>query len=375
MAIINSKLIVGISILIGTCVGAGVLGIPYVAAQAGFLPALIYIILIGGIILLVNLYLGEISLRTIGDHQIPGYAKAYLGKTGRILTEFATVFGIYSALVAYILGMGESLSFLFFGSGLHTLIFGITVGILMSALLWRGAYSLKKYEKIGVAIVLFLLLIIVGLFLGDVDISNLSNFNMANIFVPFGVVLFALMSFHAIPEVRLTIHKNEKSMKKIILTSFFIVILFYILFTLVVVGTQGTNTPQIATLSLGKIFVFLGLFTMFTSYLAMGNALIEDFVFDERVKRKNSWFLASVVPIFLFIIVKSLEGFSFTDILGMGGVISGGLTAVLVLFMVRNAKKKGERKPEYSIPVNWFVITLLILIFVAGVFAELGLFG
>ena len=77
--------IAGLAILIGTAIGAGILGIPYVVAKSGFLIGLGYIILLGLIILLVNLYLGEIILRTKGKHQLGGYAKKYLGKTGAFL--------------------------------------------------------------------------------------------------------------------------------------------------------------------------------------------------------------------------------------------------------------------------------------------------
>ena len=34
--------------------------------------------------MVLNLYVGEITLRTKGNHQLPGYAKRYLGKTGRV---------------------------------------------------------------------------------------------------------------------------------------------------------------------------------------------------------------------------------------------------------------------------------------------------
>jgi len=79
----KKKFWVATSILVGMCIGAGVLGIPYVAAQAGFLVALVYILLIGAIILAVNLYMGEISLRTKGEHQLIGYTKKYLGEKGK----------------------------------------------------------------------------------------------------------------------------------------------------------------------------------------------------------------------------------------------------------------------------------------------------
>ena len=62
---------------------------------------------------------------------------------------------------------------------------------------------------------------------------------------------------------------------------------------------------------------------------------------------------------------------TFTKVLAIGGVVSGGMIAVSVLLMVKNAKKKGNRKPEYSIPVNWFIIGLLSLIFIAGIVFEI----
>ena len=369
----NKKFLVAVSILIGTCIGAGVLGIPYVAAQAGFLVALAYILLIGGIILVVNLYLGEIALRTKGKHQLIGYAKKYLGLRGRRFMEFATIFGIYAAIIAYMLGIGESISFLVFGDSSFTTLFGVLFGVGMSGLLWRGMKALKRFEKIGVSIVLALLLVIIIFFSGQINPSNLIYFNVGSIFLPFGVILFALMSFHAIPEVELVLTNNEKLMKRILITGTLVSVIFYILFALVVVGFKGLETPEIATLALGTVFVFLGIFTMFTSWLALGNALDENFRFDERVKKWKSWILVAFVPILLFLGIRFFEFFSFTKILSVGGVVSGGLMAILILLMIKKAKKKGNRKPEYSMPVNWFVIGFFILIFVLGVLRELWL--
>jgi amino acid permease len=370
MEIQKKRLLTGIAILVGTCIGAGVLGIPYVAAQSGFVIALVYIILIGILILTVNLYLGEISLRTKGKHQLPGYAKKYLGKRWRWVMEFATIFGIYAAIIAYLFGMGESLSFLFFQNAKYTTIFGVCIGLGMSGLLWRGMKSLKKFEKIGVAIILSLLVVIFVLFAKDVSISNLNFINMENVFLPFGVILFALMSFHAIPEINLVLKKNKPLMKKVLFNGTFISIIFYILFALVVVGAKGLATPEIATLALGPIFILLGILTMFTSYLSLGNALEQDFQFDDKMPRKRSWFLASIVPIFLFLLLRFSDFFSFTKILSIGGVVAGGLTAILILLMVKKSKAKGDRIPEYSMPVNWFVIGFLILIFLLGVVRE-----
>jgi len=367
----NMRFFVAVSVLVGTCIGAGVLGIPYVAAQSGFFTTLGYILILGLIILFINLYLGEVALRTKGNHQLIGYAKKYLGKKWKHIIEFATVFGIFAALVAYMLGVGESLSFLIFGNTSYELLFGVVFGIFMAFLIKGGLKSLKRFEKIGVIIVLSLLVVVFAVFIGKVNFYNLLGFSSLNVLLPFGVVLFALMSFHAIPEVKLILKKKEKLFKKTMITGTLISVIFYILFTFVVVGFSGDKTPQVSTLALGSVFIFLGIFTMFTSYLAGGNALVENFIFDERWNKNWAWFFSSVIPVGFFLLIHFVDFFSFTNILSIGGVVSGGILAIAVLFMIKKAKRKGDRKPEYSIPIRWWVIGLLSLIFIFGVVREL----
>ena len=96
--------------LTGTIIGAGILGLPYVFAKSGFLAGLFWLIVLGAVMIFVNLALGEITLRTKGAHQLSGYAEKYLGKWGKRAMFFAMIFGIYSALLAYLIGEGESLS-------------------------------------------------------------------------------------------------------------------------------------------------------------------------------------------------------------------------------------------------------------------------
>lgn len=365
------KYIVASSVLIGSSIGAGVLGIPYVAAQAGLLAVVLYILAIGGIFYLVNLYLGEIVLRTKGDHQLIGYVEKYLGRRSRHVMEFAFVFGIYAALIAYMVGMGQSISHIIFGSTDYSLYFGVGVGIIMSFFLKGGINSLKKFERLGVFIILSLLLFIVFFFSPRILVENLSLFNFSNILLPFGVVLFSFIGFHAIPDVKIILKNNEKYFKRTMKTGTLVSMIFYILFAIVVVGYKGVETPQVATLVLGNVFIFLGMFTMFNSYLASGNALRESFKFDERFSNKVSWVLASFVPIVLFVLTQTTSFFSFTRILSIGGVVSGGIIAIMILLMVKKAKFHCNRKPEYVVPSNWVVIIFLILIFVFGVVKEL----
>ena len=367
----NKTFLAGISILIGIAIGAGVLGIPYVVSKSGFLIGALHIILIGAIILLANLYLGEVVLRTKGKHQLGGYAKKYLGKTGSIVMSFAIILSIYSAIIAYLIGISDSISFLFFGNFNYSILIGILFGIFMSYLLWRGLKALKTFEKFGVSAIFIIFILMAIFFTKKISFDNLTTINTNFLFLPFGVVLFALLSFSAIPEINLILKKDKILMKKILVTGTLITILFYILFALIIVGFKGVETPEIATIALGPIFIMLGIFTMFTSYLALGNALQDHLIYDLKFKKIKSWFLSSLIPIFIFLAIIIFKYFTFSKILSIGGAVFGGLIAVLILFIVKKAKVKGNRKPEYKIPVNGFIIILLSLIFAAGIVREI----
>jgi len=71
-----------------------------------------------------------------------------------------------------------------------------------------------------------LLLLIVILFFNKIQIANLVYFNIGNVFLPFGVILFALMSFHAIPEVEIILGNKEKMMKRVLLFGTLISVVF-----------------------------------------------------------------------------------------------------------------------------------------------------
>lgn len=368
--IINKTFFSGLAILLGTIIGAGVYGIPFVASKSGFIIALFYIVFLGLIMLFTNLCLGEIILRTKEKHQLSGYAKKYLGGIGKNFMDFAFIFGIYAALVAYALGIGESLSFLFFKNLGHSLLFGFLFSILMTGLLYRGLRFLKGYEKIGVSVILGLLVVIILLFASKISVENLSALNFNYLFLPFGVILFSFIGFSVIPEVNFVLKKDKKPFKKILIFGSLIPIVFYALFSLVVVGFKGSETPEIATLALGAIFIFLGIFTMSNAYLALGNALQDHFKYDSGFKKNKAWFLSAIIPIFIFLFIKMFKYFTFTKILSIGGVVSGGLIGILILLMAKKAKKRGERKPKFSVKINWFIILTLSLIFIFGIVRE-----
>ncbi|MDP1696155.1 MAG: aromatic amino acid transport family protein [archaeon] len=367
-----SKTFAASTTLIGTMFGAGYLGIPYVVMKSGFLIGLFYLLFVFSLLTLVMLYLGEISLRTKTKHQLTGYAQKYLGKKGKIIMLISLVFGIYSAFVAYLIAEGDSFSYMIFNNTSYSLYLGIVFWAFLSFLSWKGLKALEEGESTGVTIAIILAILIVVFTWNKIDVNNLTYVNWGNFFVPFGVIIFSFLGFSAVPTVHDILGEERKLLKKVIWIAHIIPLIIYIFFTLAVLGFKGMGTPEIATLALGKPFVLLGMITMFTSYFSLSIALINNFRLDFGFSKFKSWLITISVPLVIFIILKIANIAGFVKILSFGGIISGGLSVVLILLMISRAKIKGNRNPEYSIPYSKILIWFLILVFVLAVIMEVA---
>ena len=367
----NMKSFTALAVLLGTIIGAGILGIPYVVMKSGFAIGAVHIILIGVLMMIIMLYLGEIVLRTKSTHQLPGYAQKYLGSKGKIMMLLATLFGVFSAIVAYLIAEGRSLSYLFFNSPNYEFQMGLIFLVALSAITYFGIKALEEGEIIGVLFVFFTIISIAVYFSNKIDINNLKYITPGNFFVPFGVILFAFLGFVAIPEIKRVLGERKNLMKSTIIGAHIIIIAIYLIFAAIVIGYKGLATPEIATIALGKPFILLGIITMFTAYLSISTAMIDTLRFDFKKSKKAAWFYTALIPLALFIILSITKQTAFTTILGVGGVISGGFTAILILSMIKNAKKHGNAKPPYSMPYSKILNIILMTIFIAGAVLEI----
>jgi len=354
--------------LSGAIIGAGILGLPFVFAQSGFLAGVFWIFMLSIILIFINFSLAEVTLRTKQKHQLAGYANMYLGPLGGKIMFIAMGFGVYSALIAYLVGEAQSFQQLLPGN-INPLLIGFLFWLVMTLLLQDGLKSLKKVETYGV---IAIIIIILGLFithLKDINPANLTTLPPGNFTLPIGVILFALLGFTAIPELRLEIKGQEKLFKKAILLGFFIPIILYIIFTATFVGVLGQNVTEVATLSFGPLVTILGIFTMLTSYFVLSFALRDSFLLDFKFSKKKSFIFTSLLPLILFIIIEKFQLLGFSTILGIAGVISTGLTGFLILLIAKKAKETNKRtkQPPINVPLNWPLIILLTLAFIAGI--------
>ncbi len=358
--------------IMGAVIGAGVLGIPFVFAKAGVLFGLINLVVVACLFLFVNLCLGEVMLRTKGIHQLSGYAEKYLGKKGKLIMSMALIFALYGALIAYLIGLGEVTSSLFGGQPFfYTTVFFIVYSILIYYGIKAVSRSEFFFSSIKILAFIALLVSIVAFF--RFENVETTVFSVKNFFLPYGVVLFALLGFPALPEAREVLAGEEKDLKKAIMVAMIIPAAIYFLFGIFFVGALGKNISEVAVSSLnvlGGIQFLLGIFFAFlsltTAYLSLGLALQEVYEYDYKVKHKLAFLLTVLVPYSL--VAAGVK--SFVKTLSLVGAIGGGIMGILIVLMFVRAKKTGNRTPEYRIKRKRILSWIIIALFTAGIIYE-----
>ncbi len=219
----------------------------------------------------------------------------------------------------------------------------------------------------------FLIAILGG---SEINLVNFSGFNPSFLFLPYGVILFALFGASVIPEMEEILRDEHQNLKKSIIAGSLIPLFVYLLFTTVVVGICGNLTSDDAVSGLAyflpnwivNLGAILGVLTMSSSYLTLGYVLREVWFRDFGLPKFLAFLLASFPSLFLFL----LGAKSFIGVLGFTGSLMGGLEGVLIILMFWQAKKKGQRLPAYSLELPLFLVLVLIIIFLLGTFSPLA---
>ncbi|MBR9679143.1 MAG: hypothetical protein GON13_02660 [Nanoarchaeota archaeon] len=348
--------------IIALVVGAGMLGLPFVISQAGFWNGVFQIVFLGLMITVLNLFVGEVVLRTKGNHQLVVLAKRYLGVNAKRLMFWAFILSQYGALTAYLVGINSVLVnvFGFYGH----LISYLVIGAMFILLLFR-LHVIARAES-------FLSLLLVGVILllcmFIVPNSRFENFSIISStpFVGYGVILFGFMGFTIIPEVAREMNDDKKNLAKIIMFSYGVIIFLYVLFSYSFVGVFGSSVDSVATQSLtgGLLFIgaFMTLLLFVTSFLAIGVVMKDMFMLDMKFKKRVPWFLTLAVPLFAWLVLQP----GFIGILSVIGSFSGGVIGCMICLMVIKSREKSNRKPEFVVGGSDFLPYLMMIILIAG---------
>lgn len=368
------KFLQAVLILSGMIIGVGMLGIPYVFVQAGFLLGGIELAVLAGVVTLFHLLYADIVIKTPALHRMPGYIRTYLGKRAALLAWVSAFFGISGTLLAYILIGSIFLNaiFLTLWEGSSELFWAIIV-VLLGALI--TALPLKREALINGILTALLILFIIFLsviLLPYADLANLGGAEFSRIFIPYGVILFALSGGIVIPDLIAFLGRGHRKIRPAIIYGTLIPAALYFLFAFAVVGSLGERVSEEAIHGLGALFgsqivllgSAIGFLAAFTSYIVMSVSFRELLRLDFGMRKISAWFFAMSIPALLYFF-----GFqNFIVVIGAVGALAVGIDSALIL-AAHHRMRRNEGIKFYWFSFLWkFLIYAMI---VAGVLYEL----
>jgi len=354
--------------LVGTLLGVGMFGVPYAIGQVGLVLALVYFVFLGGSQMLQSLFFAEAAIACDERFRLAGLARKYLGKRVGYVAAAASILGFWGAIIAYILVGGTFLHMLLSpvlgGEPFH---YQLIWGVLGAAAIYFGMGFVEKINFVATVALAVTLLLIIGLAVPHVRVDNLlAQVSGGDLFLPYGVILFALAGASSIPEMEDIMAGKHRGFRKAVIVGMLIAIVITALFGFAVYGVTGQATTEDALsglqVAMGNgitvLAAVVGFLAIATSYFIMGLSLRETFEYDYRMHVVPAWLLAVGAPIAIVLLGAS----DFIQVIGFTGAVFGGVTAVVVSLLYIAVTKRGlVKEKKLGVPLIWANVTIVVM--------------
>jgi amino acid permease len=348
--------------------------LPYAFFKSGFFIGFLELVILTGVVLLIQLIVGEVALRTKGRKRLISYAEEYLGIRWKNAVTISVLLSGIGTLLVYIILGGRFLSVFidtnpFWGS------------IVFFALwFFMVLFKPRSFGKAEFFIGSFVLLIIVLITLFNFGYINLDNFkfeemNVANVLLPYGIILFAITGYSVIPEMEDILGKERRKLRSAVIWGTLIPIIIYLIFIFTIVGISGSLTSQDAISGLARalnsktilwVGSLLGFLAIIEAALSHGVYIKETIWYDLKANKWTAWVLTGLAPLVLFL----LGARNFVTIIGLVGALFFGFHAVVILLIHKKAKTSPE-KSAYEICLPAFAYYLIGLLVIFGALLEI----
>lgn len=374
----------GVLLIAGSCIGAGMLGLPIITGIAGFFPSLLMFFFAWLFMTLTGLLLVEVNGWFPHQVNMLSMVEKSLGKGGKAICWVTYLFLFYALLVAYISGSGSLFSSFIegaFGANIPAWAGSLFFVILFGAVVYFGTRKVDLWNRVLMIgkILFFLALILIGVNYIKPKLLLHTNSSVALFSLPILVVSFG---FHnMIPSLTAYMNRDLKRVRITIITGSLFAFLIYFLWEILVLGIvplhgaggliesykmdwEGSQALSVVVRSPWiKLFAQgLAFFAILTSFLAQSLSLVH-FLADgmKRAKEKQEslslCLLALGPPLVLSIIYPQLFFKALNFAGGICAVILFGILPVLIVWIGRYRK---EHFSPYEMPGGKTALMLIM---------------
>ena len=385
----NFKITGGILLIVGTSIGAGILGLPIAAAEVGFLGARILLFSIWALMLAGAFLVLETNLMLPVNTNIISMAKKTIGLPGQIIAWIVYLLLLYSLLCAYISGGSGILSYLLLKMGitlkngisatLFTLIFGLIV--------YAGIHVVDKTNRLFIFLKFLTLFVVVLLMVPMVNVENLLSGNLKQL-SSITAITVTITSFGwaiLIPSLRAYFEDDVVILKKVIIVASIIPLICYLAWDFTIMGILPLSGPdslqmilksQNSTGALTHILSeraknpttiwFINMFTsvsVLTSFLGVALCLTDFLADGFNIKKKGisniGLHMLTFIPALLITLL--IPGL-FIKALKYAGIYCIILLVMLPAWMAYCGRKNMALKPRFQMPGGQATLYLVMII-------------
>jgi tyrosine-specific transport protein len=378
----GGKVFGGALLVAGTAIGGGMLALPVLTAQGGFIPATMIYVLCWLFMASTGLLLMEVFLWNKEEVNIVSMARMTLGVPGKVFAWVLYLFLFYSLTVAYMSCGGKLAEDVFEILGKTE--FPQWIGPLCFVILFAPFVGLgaKAVDRVNVVlmsglIISFLTFVILGVSHIEWDFMERINWKLALAATP---VMFTSFGFQGIvPTLTNYLDRNPIKVKRAILIGSFMPLVAYIIWEALILGVipldfleVAKKEGQTAVVPLKNILhlpwlycvgQFFAFFAIVTSFLGVTLGLL-DFLADglkikKDMKGRTLLSLLIFVPPLLFAMMNPcifLNALQYA-----GGLGCALLLGLLPILMAWSGRYRLKLKSDYSLPGGRVVLSLLIV--------------
>jgi len=393
----------GILLISGSCVGAGMLGLPILTGLVGFFPSILLFVLICFFMTSAGLLITEVDQWFHGRTNFITMVSSLLGPVGKFVCWVLYLFLFYALLVAYIALSGVHFSSIlthldmsvprWLGSVLFVLLFGWFV------YLGTRSVDLLNRSLMIVKIIAFIGLIAVGFHFVQPKLLEYMDLRYSVAALPILITSFGFQNM--IPTLSHYLGGDIKRIKQSIIGGAVFTLLIYLVWQVISLGTlpiageygilwsykRGIDAAEaiknyVSSPWIGSFSAALAFFAILTSFLAQTMTLVHFLGDGMRIahkKRENIWLCGlALIPPLLFAIIKPeifYKALNFAG--GVCAVVIFGILPVLMIWRGRYFQGKDfpyQVRGGKGLLLVLFLIATFILFYQITVMFNFSLF-
>ncbi|MBA3814973.1 MAG: tyrosine transporter [Parachlamydiaceae bacterium] len=384
----------GSLLVAGTSIGGGMLALPVLTSQAGFLPSIFIYFACWLFMACTGLLFLEVSLWMKGEANIVTMATRTLGVAGKVAAWGLYLFLFYCLTLAYIVGAGDLISNLLQGMiSLSSWQAQLLFLAIFGPLVYCGARiigPLNLFLMLGLGLSYFAFVYLGANF---VDSNLLIQANWSKIWFALPITFTAFAYQGIVPTLVTYMHRDVRQVRLAILIGSFLPFITYVIWQWLILGIvpvdgpnslsealrQGQNAvhPLKHVLDVSAVYVvgqYFAFFALLTSFLGVTLGLL-DFLADGLKVPKTAvnkiWLclLIFIPPVLFALIYPHVFLIALDYAGGFGCALLLGLLPVLMVWVGRYHM---HLKGEYQVSGGRPLLVILGLFVIVELFCQFG---